>query len=207
MSINFGTGGFRAVIGEDYNKENVCLISQAICNLIKRNNKKKKVCIGYDNRFMSENFARWCAEIFVTNDIDVELCKEAVSTPVVMYATMINDNDYGVMITASHNPYIYNGVKVFVKEGRDAGITDTKEIEQEINNIKFVPSINEEKLNKIILCDYMEQYINNIVNLLGINNVENNLNVVYDAKYGSTVKELEMMSNKIGIKNYSIIRY
>lgn len=207
MSINFGTGGFRAVIGEDYNKENVCLISQAICNLIKRNNKKKRVCIGYDNRFMSENFARWCAEIFATNDIDVELCKEAVSTPVVMYATMVNDNDYGVMITASHNPYMYNGVKVFVKEGRDAGVADTKEIEQEINNIKFVPSINEEKLNKIVLCDYMEQYINNIVNLLGINNVENNLNVVYDAKYGSTVKELEMMSNKIGIKNYSIINY
>lgn len=56
--IKFGTGGFRAVIGEDFNKENVQLICQAICNIMIRNNLKKEVCIGYDNRFMSEIFAK-----------------------------------------------------------------------------------------------------------------------------------------------------
>ena len=78
--IKFGTGGFRGIIGDDFNKHNVQLIAQALAEIIKKRKSNKPVVIGYDNRFMSENFARWCAEIFATNDIDVELCKEAVST-------------------------------------------------------------------------------------------------------------------------------
>lgn len=207
MSIKFGTGGFRAIIGEDFNKENVCKTIQAICNLIIKNNKKKSVCIGYDNRFMSETFATWCAEVFASNNIKVELCEQAVSTPVVMYATMINKNDYGIMITASHNPYMYNGIKVFVAEGKDAGVEDTNKIEEKIKNIAFPTAICPEKFGNISKCNYMDKYIDNIVNLFNLKDAENNLNIVYDAKYGSTVKELETLSNKIGIKNYSIINY
>ena len=91
--IKFGTGGFRAVIGEDFNKQNVQLICQAISNLIIRNNQKKEICIGYDNRFMAEYFAVWCAEVFAGNQIKVDLCNSAVSTPVVMYATKVKEND------------------------------------------------------------------------------------------------------------------
>ena len=136
--IKFGTGGFRAVIGEDFNKRNVQLICQAVSNLIIKNNFKKEVCIGYDNRFMSENFAMWCAEVFAGNKIKVELTDSSVSTPVVMYATKINSNDYGIMITASHNPYEYNGVKVVVKGGKDAGVEETNEIENEIKNVSKI---------------------------------------------------------------------
>lgn len=206
MSIQFGTGGFRAVIGEDFNKNNVRGICQAVCNLMNKQNSKKCVCIGYDNRFMSEVFAKWCAEVFAGNGISVKLCDKAVSTPVVMYATKIEDNDYGVMITASHNPYMYNGVKVFVKEGRDAGVEDTKAIEEEFNKVKFIADLNNNG-DKIHLVNYVNEYINNIINLLDLNNVENNLTVVYDAKYGSTVDELELISNIIGVKNFSIINY
>jgi len=69
-NIKFGTGGYRAIIGEDFTKENVQKICQAISNLIDRKNLKKEVCIGYDNRFMSEQFALWCAETFAGNNIN-----------------------------------------------------------------------------------------------------------------------------------------
>ena len=124
--INFGTGGFRAVIGEEFTKRNVQGVCQAMADIINAKGYKKEICIGYDNRFMSEDFARWCSEVFAGNDIKVELFDRATSTPVAMFATKIKGNDYGMMITASHNPYVYNGVKVFVREGKDASNEETQ---------------------------------------------------------------------------------
>ena len=166
MGIVFGTGGFRAVIGEDYTKENVSLVCQAISNLIIKNNKKKEVCIGYDNRFMSENFARWCAEIFACNDIKVELFDSATPTPVAMFATKVNHNDYGLMITASHNPHIYNGVKVFTQEGKDADIEQTQEIEKEFNSISSLPTFESKFEHNITYKNYVNEYITSLVDLL-----------------------------------------
>ncbi|MBP3344640.1 MAG: phosphoglucomutase/phosphomannomutase family protein [Clostridia bacterium] len=205
--INFGTGGFRAIIGEDFNKENVQGIAQAVANLINKKNLKKEICIGYDHRFMSENFAVWCAEVMAGNGIRVELFDSATSTPVVMFASKIKENDYGMMITASHNPYIYNGVKVFVAEGKDASNEETGEIEREMEKISQIKTIsfNEAKDKQIFLVNYMEEYIDNIVALLDLNGIGGDISVVYDAMHGSTVEELDMMSKKIGITNFETI--
>ena len=136
--IKFGTGGFRAIIGEDFTKQNVQKVCQVISNLINTKNLKKEICIGYDNRFMSENFAIWCAEVFAGNNINVELFDCATTTPVAMFASKKNDNDFGLMITASHNPYMYNGMKVFTKLGKDADLNETTEIENEVENLKVI---------------------------------------------------------------------
>ena len=205
-NIKFGTGGFRAIIGEDFNKQNVQKICQAICNVMIKENKKKEICIGYDNRFMSEDFAMWCAEVFAGNEIIVKFFDRATSTPVCMYATKVCNNDYGVMITASHNPYKYNGVKVFVSEGKDASVEDCNKIENEINSLKTIKSANfENEINRnIFYVNFLEQYVDNIINLFDIKNL-NNIKVVYDPKYGSTAEELVLFSDKVDLKNYEII--
>lgn len=201
--IKFGTGGFRAVIGEDFNKENVQLICQAICNIMIRNNLKKEVCIGYDNRFMSEIFAKWCAEVFAGNDIVALLTDCSVSTPVAMFITKVRNNDYGIMITASHNPYEYNGVKAIIKGGKDAGIDETSAIEQEIATVQQVNKCENSELIKYI--NYNEEYIDNIVNLFELKNELKNLKVIFDNKFGSTAKEIKLLCQKLGISQYQII--
>ena len=205
--VKFGTGGFRAIIGEDFNKENVQTICQAISNIIIRKNLKKTICIGYDNRFMSEIFAKWCSEVFAGNDINVELFDRATSTPVCMFASKLNQNDYGMMITASHNPYQYNGVKVFVQNGKDASIEETKEIENEFDKVEKIISINYDKAigKKIILKNYEQEYINNIFKVLEIDSTFSDLTVVFDSKYGSTANEIQSFSKQLGIQNYQII--
>lgn len=205
--IQFGTGGFRAIIGADFTKENIQKVCQSISNIIIDKDLKKEICVGYDNRFMSENFAKWCAEVFAGNNIKVELMDSATSTPVVMYATKIKNNNYGVMITASHNPFIYNGIKIFVNEGRDASKDETNEIESGIDKITKVKTKDYDKAinNEITLVNYLDQYVSNIVNLLDIENLSSDIKIVCDTKHGSTVEELQMLFTKTNIQNYDII--
>ena len=206
-NIKFGTGGFRAIIGEDFNKENVLKICQAISNIIIQKKLKKEICIGYDNRFMSENFALWCAEVFAGNNINVEIFDRATTTPVAMFATKKKDNDYGIMITASHNPYIYNGIKVFTKGGKDADLIETEEIEKEIFKVKAV-SVQDFKTainTKIKIVNYLEEYVDSIIKLTNLTIGLNNLKVVFDAKYGSSVEEINMLCNKINLQSFDIL--
>ena len=136
--IKFGTGGFRGVIGEDFNKENIQLVAQAIADLIKLEKSTCPIVIGYDYRFLSDKAAIWMAEVFAANDVQVLLSKEATPTPAVMFETKSLNNDFGVMITASHNPYYFNGIKVFQKEGMDADVELTNTIEEKISQVKEV---------------------------------------------------------------------
>ena len=204
MEVKFGTGGFRGIIGDNFTKENVQKICQSIANISKHKNYKKKICIGYDNRFMSENFALWCAEVFAGNDFTVELFKNACATPVVMYQTMIEDNDYGIMITASHNPYVYNGVKVFTKQGRDASLDDTNLIEEEFKKVEEVFVVNNEQRKRIVYVDYVNDFVDYLVKNQEIPNCSN-LKVVFDTKFGSTAEEIKLLCSKLNLKNYKII--
>ena len=67
--IKFGTGGFRGVIGDDFTRENVQTVAQALCAVMKEDGSAKPVVIGYDNRFMSDYFAAWMAEVFAANGV------------------------------------------------------------------------------------------------------------------------------------------
>ena len=140
--IEFGTGGFRGVIGDDFNKENIQLVAQAISNLIKEVKSNKPIVVGYDYRFLSEFASKWMCEVFAANGIESLLSNEPTPTPAVMYKTRHLDNDYGVMITASHNPYYFNGIKVFQKDGMDADVELTSRIEKIISEVKDVKTLD-----------------------------------------------------------------
>ena len=128
--IKFGTSGFRAIIGEDFTKENVQKIAQALAKKIKQDKSNNPVIIGYDRRFMSVNFAKWFAEVLAGNKIKSKIYSKATPTPTVMYTVMSENLDYGIMITASHNPYVYNGLKICIKGGKDAQVELTSELEK-----------------------------------------------------------------------------
>jgi len=202
--IKFGTGGFRGVIAEDFTKENVQKICQAIANIAEKRNLKKDICIGYDNRFLSEYFAKWCSEVLAANNFNVEFFKTATSTPVVMYQSKKMHNDFGIMITASHNPFKYNGIKVFVKDGKDASIENTHEIEEEFDKIEKIKAIEFENAQNITIKNRVNEYVDFLIETQNIPSCDG-LNVVFDAKNGSTVSELKQLVKKLNIKNYKII--
>ncbi|MDE6606727.1 MAG: phosphoglucomutase/phosphomannomutase family protein, partial [Lachnospiraceae bacterium] len=134
--ITFGTGGWRAVIGDEFTKANIQLLAKAMCRKIKAEGVEKKIVIGYDRRFLAKEAMQWAAEVFAAEDITALLVNKSSPTPLIMFYTMKHDLPYGMMVTASHNPAIYNGIKVFTKGGRDADETQTGEIEDYIREIE-----------------------------------------------------------------------
>ncbi|MEZ0323464.1 MAG: phosphoglucomutase/phosphomannomutase family protein [Hydrogenothermaceae bacterium] len=129
--IKFGTDGFRGVIGDSYTFENVMKIAQAHVESLKER-KGKKVIIGYDTRFMSNDFALAVAEVFSSNGFKVILSKGIATTPALSLAVKELKCDEGVMITASHNGYKYNGYKIKGKYGGPATEDIIKDVESRI---------------------------------------------------------------------------
>jgi phosphomannomutase len=121
MNIKFGTDGWRAVIAEDFTFANVARVAQAAADYWKSEVRSPKsevfgrdlnVVIGFDRRFFSDRFAHVAAEIFAGNDFQVVLVPEPTPTPSVSFAVKAQCAVGGVMITASHNPPIFNGFKL-----------------------------------------------------------------------------------------------
>ena len=90
--IHFGTGGWRAIIGDDFIRENVNRVAQAISDILKEDKlTDKPVMIGYDRRFLSEPGAKWLAEVFAANDIDVLMMKRSAPSPLIMHTVQKKD--------------------------------------------------------------------------------------------------------------------
>src|SRR5215467_11245570 len=110
--IVFGTDGWRGIIGADVTFANVRRVARAIAAYMRAEGEPDKgVVIGYDTRFLSLDFARTAAEVIAADGITVALADQPTPTPALSYAVRSRQAAGGVMITASHNPYRWNGVK------------------------------------------------------------------------------------------------
>jgi phosphomannomutase len=159
--IKFGTDGWRAVIAEDFTFENVARVAQATADFWKseiRNPKSQisgrepKVVVGFDRRFFSDKFAQTTAEVFAGNDFQVVLTPEPTPTPSVSFAVKNLNAIGGVMITASHNPPIFNGFKLKSYYGGSSDSETCKAVENfldknppqlQISNLKSQISIQD----------------------------------------------------------------
>ena len=119
--IVFGTDGWRARIGDDYTYENVRRCAQGVAEWTKSaGTSQKGVVIAYDRRFSSEFFAQAAAEVLLAYDIPVAMAQNAVPTQMTSYEVVERGAACGIMITASHNPYMDNGFKVKSPSGAAA---------------------------------------------------------------------------------------
>lgn len=131
MAIQFGTDGWRAIIGADYTYENVARVIQAFCDL-HESERGREILLGYDRRFCSDLFAAEAAQVLLGNGFRVNLSSSFCPTPCVSWMTKTRKALAGVVITASHNPYPWNGVKFKEGYGGSASPGLTARIEAKI---------------------------------------------------------------------------
>ncbi|HTL59744.1 MAG TPA: phosphoglucomutase/phosphomannomutase family protein [Candidatus Limnocylindrales bacterium] len=136
MQIKFGTDGWRAVIADGFTFANVERVAQASADYWRANpaaGTEPKVIVGYDRRFLSDEFARRAAEVLAANEFEVVLTPEPTPTPAVSLAVKQNRAIGGVMITASHNPPKFNGFKLKAYWGGSAEPATCQAVEAMLN--------------------------------------------------------------------------
>ena len=189
--VTFGTGGWRAIIGEGFTMHNVRRLSQALANdITRRTQEKKGVIIGYDRRFLSRQAAEASAEVFAGNNIHTVLLDEDAPTPLITYATAIRGSAYGLAFTASHNPPEWNGLKVFYGDGALLLDQETRRIEAETNRLTASDVIKLEldialEAGIVERGDYTNAYVDAVEKLIDLEAIRSaGLKVMVDPMYG-----------------------
>jgi len=134
--IKFGTDGWRGVIAEDFTYENVCKVAHAIARYVVRAEKPGSgILVGFDTRFGSERFARVAAEAVSATGTPVWLATDACPTPALSLLVRLRGAAGGIQITASHNPYRWNGMKFKASYGSSASPAIVAQIEAELEKV------------------------------------------------------------------------
>lgn len=187
QNIRFGTDGWRGVIAEDFTFENLRMVAQALADYLDEKGEDRRVAIGYDFRFMSEDFAKAVSEVLTANGVTVYLSPRACPTPHVSYFVQKNDLPIGVVITASHNPYKYNGFKIKERFGGSALPGTTRSIEKLLgaNRVQSMPLREAKTSGKLIETPLDEGYDSLIESLVDIDAIRRaSLTVVADSMNG-----------------------
>ncbi len=189
--IRFGTGGWRALIGEGFTLDNVRRLCQALANELIRNSREAAgVVIGYDRRFLSDVSAEVAAEVFAGNNIPVNLQPGDTPTPLITYATAKEQAAYGLIFTASHNPPQWNGLKVFATDGSLPLDEETKAIENEANTLTPADVVKVElaiarRSGLVQDVDYTNAYVDAVEQLIDLQAIRRaGLRLALDAMHG-----------------------
>ncbi|WP_130866511.1 phosphoglucomutase/phosphomannomutase family protein [Acidipropionibacterium timonense] len=189
--IVFGTGGWRAVIADTFTKANVCRLAQGLAERIQHEEvADRPVVIGYDQRFLSPEFAWWAAQTLAANGVHVHLIDRPAPTPMIMWTVRDKGCAYGLAVTASHNPAIYNGIKVFTEGGRDAEVEITASLQDAVNaipdeQVRSMPADKALDDGLITVQTSMNWYIDAILDQIDLEAIRHaHLKVVLDPMFG-----------------------
>lgn len=190
--IRFGTDGWRAIINQDFTPENVAKVIQAFCD-VQKNNTGQKIYVGFDRRRNSESTAKLVAQVLAHNSFTVFLASQFCPTPCVSWMVKTNQALAGVMVTASHNPSNWNGIKFKESYGGAASPEYTDKIEAQIiendgNDKK--PSIGDfltlEKSGKIKVFDPHADYVNHLKKFVNVDLIRQaGFKIVVDPLFGA----------------------
>lgn len=198
--IKFGTDGWRAVLNEDFTYFNVDKVINAVAVYIYNESQyDKKIIIGYDPRNKADEFGEYIAKKLSAFGFDVELSLNIVATPVIAYSAL-NRNAYALMITASHNPPEYLGIKFIPEYGGPAEDYTVKKIVDNLEN-KFIPQRDKCEFVKV---SFEPEYIDKLSKLIDFKKIAaSGIKFNYDGHYGAAAKIMKKIADINNIKNES----
>jgi len=201
--IKFGTDGWRGIIAEDFTFDNVRTCAQGVAGYLHDVGLAHRgLVVGYDTRFASEDFAAAAAEVVAANGIQVYLCDKASPTPVISHAILMQKAGGAIIITASHNPASWNGVKYRVEQAAAASPEVLVQLEKRISGLQGSDAIKRMPLDHAIgdalvqKFDPAPAYIRHIGNLVDLERLRRSgLKVVVDSMYGAGMGYLSGLLN------------
>lgn len=208
--LEFGTAGMRGIMGAGSNRMNIYTVrraAQGLANYLLRFSDNPKVVISFDSRNNSELFAKNAAQVLAANNLKVYITKSLKPTPVLSYLVRKLRMNAGIMITASHNPAEYNGLKCYGSDGAQMNETDAKNVYDSIENIdifkgtkiiSFEQGLENgsiEYVSEIFYKDYMDMVLCQRINTQKISG----LKVVYTSLNGTGFEFVPKVLKRCGI--------
>lgn len=214
--LEFGTAGLRGIIGYGTNKMNVYTVGRATQGLsqfiigLGSEAMARGVAISYDTRRKSREFAETAAKVLAANGIRAYLYSDVHPVPMLSFAVRCLNTVAGIMITASHNPKIYNGYKVYGEDGAQMSVEDTKTVYDYINKITdylACPTPTEEQIKKYVKTvpakvdkKYYKELQKLTLSKKAVKACGKKLKLVYTPVHGSGYVPVTTILKKLGIK-------
>ena len=200
--IKFGTDGWRAIIADDFTFANVRIAAEAIAAYIHaKEDPKKGLCIGYDTRFGSKAFARACAEVAAATGIPVLLANAVTPTPALSFGVRERKAAGGIMITSSHNPAQWNGVKYKAWYGGSAKPSIIAEIESYLGK----PVVRAAQPAPIQEVDFLPTYLAAIESFTSLDKLaKSGMKFAIDSMYGAGGTLISDIFTRLGVKHVQI---
>jgi phosphomannomutase len=187
-SIKFGTDGWRGIIADDFTFPNARIVAQAISRYVVRGEDARKgVIVGYDHRYASDDVARIVAEVVSSSGTPVLLCDKPCPTPAISQLVRQRGAAGGIVITASHNPYQWNGIKYKASYGSSALPSIVAQIETELAFVQSggIPPLPQRE-NLIQPLEPRAPYLDALEKLVDWDRIRKaNFRFVFDAMFGS----------------------
>ena len=188
--IRFGTDGWRAIIAEDFTFANVARCAQGLADFLKsRGTAEQGLVVGYDTRFLSRQFAEKVAGVCAGNGVKVYLAREAAPTPVISFNVLEHRAGGAAILTASHNPAIWNGFKFKPEYAGSATQEITDRLEDAIAATGEIQDVSLERARGqglVVDIDPAPPYLERIGELVDLRAIRNaGLRVAVDAMFGS----------------------
>ena len=200
--IKFGTDGWRGVIAEDFTFANVRRVAAAVASYVREESEPNRgLIVGYDMRFLSAGFAQAVAETIAAAGIPVWLANAGTPTPAVSYAVVARKAAGAVMITASHNPYRWNGIKFKAPYGGSAEPAIIKRIETHLNRLDRARSQpRKPKPATVEIVDLTTPYLERLKQLVSLDQIRaSGQRFVIDPMYGAGIGCIARLFNQLRI--------
>ena len=213
LQIRFGTDGWRGIIARDFTSSAVRLVARAIAasfRMIYPDRQHLLFTVGHDTRFLSRRFAQEAAEVLAAEGVEVRVTTSYLPTPVLAWSVPRLAAQGGLMVTASHNPPGYSGLKVRTSDGGPATATLTDQIEAEVRRVAVDSHTCREGLSScaspamggaVEWFDPIPQYLKCLPALINIERIaRSRLHVMIDPMYGATQGLLSPLLREIGLE-------
>lgn len=208
-TIKFGTDGWRGIIADDFTYEGVWIVGCAISRHVLENPARDKpaLLIGYDARFASDSFAKLCAMAAREHGLPVYVAQKFVPTPSISLATVKRGASGAIMVTASHNPASYNGIKFKPYYGGSASAALTAQLEEKIHEVEENPPQRPDVFfedviepGKVELFDPLPDYLNQVVSMVDESAFRKwNMKVLFDPMYGAGQGVFPEAAGRLGL--------
>ena len=218
--LEFGTGGLRGVIGAGTNRMNVHTVtkaSQGLADYVVKHfaPDERKIAVSYDSRIKSDLFAQTASGVFAANGIKVYIYSQLMPTPCLSFAVRELSCAAGIMVTASHNPSIYNGYKVYGSDGCQITTNAADEILSEIRKLNIFDDVKamsfEEGINngliEYISEDVYSAFVEEVKKQsLADDSINKNVAIVYSPLNGTGLKPVLRTLKESGYTNITVVK-